>query len=93
MSDSLLNFLCVFFDVQCFLDVNLLAQGMALRERSSVRGICTKDLHPPVRQAAEFQVIWSPRCKQGVEASPEEAMKMVHGLEHLSHKERLRQLG
>lgn len=52
---------------------------MALQERSSVWDICTKDLHPPVRQAAEFQAIWSPGCKEGVETSPEEAMKMVHG--------------
>lgn len=69
-----------------------LTRGMALQERSSVRGICTKDLHPPVRQAVEFQATWSPGCKKSVEASPEEAVKMVHGLEHLSYREGLREL-
>lgn len=72
--------------------ITTLTKGMALQERSSVGDICTKDLHLPVRQAAEFQAVCSPGCKQGVEASPEEAMK-VHGLEQLSHKERLRELG
>jgi len=37
--------------------------------------------------------LWSPQHKQDMERGHRRAMKMIRGLEHLSYKERLRELG
>ncbi|GAB0191944.1 mitochondrial enolase superfamily member 1 [Grus japonensis] len=47
-----------------------------------------------VRLHLEYCVqLWGPQYKKDIGVSPEEAMKMIRGLEHLCYEDRLRELG
>ena len=63
-------------------------RGVGIRWRQVIVPICSALVRPHLESCVQ---VWGPQHKKAV--GPEEAMKMIKGLEHLSYEERLRELG
>jgi len=66
---------------------------VASRSREGILPLCSALVRPHLESCIQ---LWSPQHRKGkdlLERGPEEATKMIRGMEHLSYEERLREWG